>query len=666
MSPSLTLPLLFQVRVWLLCLAAAAACVAAATTGSCPKVCFCPLDPRGRRQVICTIGGLKDPLPVLDMPADMEVLEVASPLGRPNSLTLGPIFKGHRRLEKLTVTGSGVPALGAHSFWGLMRLHTLNVSYNVIAAIMDTNFRGAYNLHTLDLSHNLVESVPSAVFRHVRNLRYLSLAHNRLPEIVPRMLFGLTQLQTLDVSHNPLGLLLPERFTDAPNLRELRCSACGLQTVSEELLMALPELRLLDLRDNRLIEVPQVAASRHLTSLHLDGNHVSTLVSGGFSGPPLATVTLANNRLSTLKPRALANSSLAYLDLGYNRLTRLRSDAMGDGFIRLRHLRLSGNPLRVENLMQVIPRTRQLRHLELGELSLTQLPGDLLRQSRHLRSLNVSGNYLSDFPVSALFATPHLNTLDLSHNSFRGLEQDLVAAFTTMASLEKVWLQGNPWQCQRCHVAPMLDWLKDPSASRHPHAEFVCRNMPLSPRCLRCAGPPDLAGRELQLLDKAHVPECVQETPAWPAWLGGAQSDDPRSPRDQNTESSEEMATSLDVIFSDHMALIVGVGCGLVLALLLVVVAALLLARRHSALYYTNEPSEHDSSQKLMGQNNNDNSPPGPRSPPRTSTPYTSRASASIATIEEVDSIAGSTVDLKVGQELKAPRIVRLAASPLP
>nr|XP_045610669.1 insulin-like growth factor-binding protein complex acid labile subunit [Procambarus clarkii]XP_045610670.1 insulin-like growth factor-binding protein complex acid labile subunit [Procambarus clarkii]XP_045610671.1 insulin-like growth factor-binding protein complex acid labile subunit [Procambarus clarkii] len=656
---------LAMVRLWLLC--AVAACVAAAPPGSCPRMCFCPLDPRGRRQVICNTGGLVDPLPVLDMPSDAEVLEVGAPPGRPNALTLGPIFKDHRRLEKLSVTGSGVPALGAHSFWGLRRLHTLNVSNNAITAVIDTNFRGADSLHTLDLSHNQVESVPSAVFRHIRNLRFLSLANNRLPEIVPRILYGLSLLETLDISHNPLGILPSDRFTDAPNLRELRCAACGLQTVSEQLLRALPELRVLDLRLNRLTEVPPIAVSRHLTTLHLDYNHVSTLMPNGLSGPPLSTLTLANNRISSLSVQAMANSTLTFFDLAYNRLTRLRTDALSDGFTRLRYLRLTGNPLQVEKLVQVIPRARQLRQLELAELGMTHLPGDLLRQSRHLKILNVSGNYLSGFPVSALFATPHLITLDLSHNNFRGLEQDLVTAFTTMASLEKVWLQGNPWQCQQCHVAPMLDWLRDPSASRHPHAESICRDMPMSPRCLRCMGPQELAGQELQLLDKTHVPECVQEAPAWPSWLGDTQSDDPRSPRNHQTaESIEETDTSLEVFFGDHMALIVGVGCGLVLALLLVVVAAILLARRHSALYYTNEPADHDSSQKLMSRNNNDNSPPGPRSPPRASTPYTTRTGASIATIEEVDSIAGSTIDLQIGKELRAPRIVRLAASPLP
>lgn len=669
--------------------AVAVVATSAGPPGSCPRVCFCPLDPRGRRQVICSTGGLQDPLPVLEMPSDAEVLLVSAPADRPNTLTLGPIFKGHRRLEELSVTGSLVPALGAHSFWGLHRLHTLNVSHNSISAIIDTNFRGADNLRTLDLSHNQVESVPSAVFRHVRKLRFLSMANNRLPEVVPRMLYGLEKLEKLDLSHNPLGVLPPDRFGDVPKLRELLCSGCGVQAVSGELQRALPELELLDLRHNRLASFPPVHFARHLKTLLLNDNHISTVEANAVSGPPLETLVLANNRITALQPRAMANSTLTHLDLSHNRLTRLRSDAMNDALPKLRYLRLSGNPLRVEQLSQMIPRTRQLRTLELAELGMTRLPGELLRQSRHLKSLNLSGNFLSDFSASALFATPHLTVLDLSRNNFRGLEKGLVTAFTTMASLEKVWLSGNPWQCQRCHVAAMLDWLTDSSASRHPHSVSGCREDLTSERCLKCANPSEMSGRILQTLAKEEIPECVEESPVWPAWLGGVQQDDPRSPRDQGLrEPTEEEVVSLGVFFGDHMALIVGVGCGMVLALLLVIVAALVLARRHSALYYTHEtPEEHESSQKLMGRNNNDNSPQPrphdartrethPRTPrsqdsrtgARKASPYTN--GPKIATIEEVDSIAGSTVNLQStrfgGPDLRAPRIVRLAASPLP
>ena len=99
----------------------------AALGDACPKECRCSLDDRGRKRILCGAGGLKDPIPVLDMASDTEVMILTAPENNPNTLTLGPIFNGLRKLEEIHVTRSGVPALGAHSFWGLNRLRILNL-----------------------------------------------------------------------------------------------------------------------------------------------------------------------------------------------------------------------------------------------------------------------------------------------------------------------------------------------------------------------------------------------------------------------------------------------------------------------------------------------------------------------------------------------------------
>ncbi|CAL4122938.1 unnamed protein product, partial [Meganyctiphanes norvegica] len=617
-------------------------------TGTCPGACTCPLDTRGRRQVLCLGGGLQDPLPVLDMPSDTEVLHVEAPRGRSNSLTLGPIFKGLRRLEKITVYNSNIPALGAHSFWGLRRLGTLNVSHNQIAAIMDTNFRGADSLRVLDLSHNLIESIPSAVFRHVRRLQNLSVAHNRLPELVPRLFFGLAKLESLDISYNPLGDLPAERFTDAPNLKEFRCAGCGLSIVSEELFKSMPQLNFLDLRHNRLTEVPPVAISFNLKMLRLDGNHISLLKSGTFSGLPLEVLTISHNRLTAMQSGALTNISLTHLNLANNRLTNLRVDVLGDNLDSIHYLQISGNPLHIEKLLESIPQARHLRHLSIADLGITRIPQELLRHARHLKHLNASGNYLSSFPSSALFSTPHLATLDLSHNSFRGLTQELVTAFSSMTSLEQVYLGGNPWVCQKCHVAALLEWITSPFAiTRNVQ---ICHRSPQSIECLKCAGPSMVKGSYLPLLTKAQLTNCGPSQAAWPSWLGGSvpQRDDPRTSRDsreqQASGSTYKNREYLNQFFQDHLALIVGAGCGMVLALLVVVVAALILSRRHTALYYTHEhEDDNDSSKNLMGSNNNDNSPPNVRPKPQQkiqpNVSFSRDAAAAIATIDEVESL---------------------------
>lgn len=61
---------------------------------NCPaEVCRCGLDPRGRVKVVCDRGELGDPIPIRAMDPLTEVLIIAAPDDKPNSLTIGPIFQ---------------------------------------------------------------------------------------------------------------------------------------------------------------------------------------------------------------------------------------------------------------------------------------------------------------------------------------------------------------------------------------------------------------------------------------------------------------------------------------------------------------------------------------------------------------------------------------------
>ena len=77
--------------------------------GGCPATCDCALDSHGRREVKCDSGGLKDPLPVAEIPSDVEALVIDAPRGVFNELTIGPIFGGFKDLQT-----SNVPSLGQH------------------------------------------------------------------------------------------------------------------------------------------------------------------------------------------------------------------------------------------------------------------------------------------------------------------------------------------------------------------------------------------------------------------------------------------------------------------------------------------------------------------------------------------------------------------------
>nr|XP_045593291.1 leucine-rich repeat-containing protein 15-like [Procambarus clarkii] len=609
-------------------------------TWACPRECRCSLDERGRRGIRCEAGGMRDPLPVTNMGAETELLLISAPPGNPNSFTLGPIFKNLRRLEEVHITHSGIPALGAHSFWGLHRLHVLNLTYNHISALMDTNFRGADVLRHLDLSHNRIQSVPSAVFRYVRHLRTLTIANNIVPELVPRIFFGLARLERLDLSHNPLGDLQPERFTDVPELRQLSCAGCHLSSISNSLLQTLPQLRDLDLRNNRLTQVPLGIASNalpHLVTLRLDGNHLSFVERGAIAGSPLTSLHLAHNRISRLEINAFANSSIKHLDLSYNRLSHLESSALDDTLHQLHDIQLSGNSLHVDQLLTVLPKARQLRRLGLGDMGLTRLPPELLRHSRHLHHLNVSANYLTTFSTDVLYNAPHLRSLDLSLNSFRGLDDAFFESVTSATELRTLRLEGNPWQCDQCHAGPLLRWLQDA-----PDQESGC-DEPRVWTCIKCIGPRGVSGLVLALLPPGDLPACPFTTPAavpaWPTWVEPSldvMTDEPELPRGQLTRQEDiDIGWSVKKMMKEEIYLVIVAGCVLVLLLLALIVVGIVLYNRHSAFYYTYEgdPAKKQKLMRFRESKNNNGTP---------KTPAKSQLDATIATIDEMTDIAGS------------------------
>ncbi|XP_068225723.1 LOW QUALITY PROTEIN: platelet glycoprotein V-like [Palaemon carinicauda] len=618
---------------------------------TCPRECRCSLDERGRQSVRCEEGGMSDPLPVMDMGEETEVLVISAPHYNPNTLTLGPIFKGLRQLEEIHITRSKIPALGAHSFWGLHKLHVLNLTRNHISALMDTNFRGADALRHLDLSLNRIQSAPSAVFRHVRHIRTLSLANNMVPELMPRVFFGLARLERLDLSFNPLRDLQPERFTDVPDLKQLYCSGCGLMLISSSLLQTLPELRELDLSKNRLTQVPPGIASNflpHLIHLRLGGNHISFIERGAISGSPITHLHLSHNRISRLEVGSFFNSSLKHLDLAYNRLAHLENNALDDVLDDLHEINLSGNSLHVDQLLSILPKARQISHLGLGDMGLTRLPPELLRHSRHLRHLNISANYLTSLSTDVLHNAPHLYSLDLSMNAIWGLDSMLVAAINAASELRTLRLEGNPWQCDTCHILPLLRWLQDT-----PDQESGCSE-PRVWTCLKCVGPKGVSGLELALLPHGDLPECPYTTPPaaaiWTTWVEpslNAITEEPQLPRGQLTRSEDaDIGWTLERMVKEELHLVIVAACALVLLLLALIIAGIVLYSGHSAFYYTyeNDPEKKEKLMKFKDSKTNNS--------PASKTPLKKKTDATITTIDELTDIAGSQGVIEDDQKL--------------
>lgn len=527
----------------------------------CPAKCTCSLNGRGLKQVVCTKGGMSDPIPIVQMDLDTEVIVISAPVTRPNDLTIGPIFQQFQKLEELHIVHSNVPAIGTHSFWGVQTLRVLNLTHNNVTQLLDANFRGLVQLEELRLDDNRIESMPSATFKFLTALRILTLARNHIEELVPRPFFALHRLEYLDLSGNPLRELNPEVFKDIRTLRTFRCQRCRLSSVNALVYSLIPELQLLDLRDNefKYLGAGEFRDLVRLRHLHLDGNRLSVILDHSFSAHRLEALSLSRNRIAKLPSMAFANLTVRHLDLSHNKLTALEPPTFHPLAPTLRVLRLSFNVIPMPDLHSALHQLHRLHQLHLAGMSLTELPPDLFVSSGALTNLNLSSNYLVAFQPQLLTPLPALQSLDLSRNQFRGLDEALLDKFDRLRGLRSLHLAGNPWACDLCHIPPILTWI-----NRSRVFKDACSDSPAEDSyCLRCASPFGLSGRPLSSLEPEQLGWCGEENAA-------------------------------PNILPDNSQLGLVVACAIAVLLLLTVLALVVLHNRHAAHYYTHEEERRE------------------------------------------------------------------------
>ena len=167
-----------------------------------------------------------------------------------------------------------------------------------------------------------------------------------------------------------------------------------------------------------------------------------------------------------------------------------------------RILTLSGNWIAAENLELLISKMPNLDSLSIDQQGLVSVPPSLLNSNHKLKHLNVSGNYLIDFDPVLLGYSDYIETLDLSSNYFLGFEPGFFEALQSKSRLKMVYLQKNPFVCDKCHIAPLLDWMK--SSLQYWGSCFRNSNH----LCLKCQKPDEYLHMPLEDLNLDSLPEC--------------------------------------------------------------------------------------------------------------------------------------------------------------
>lgn len=152
------------------------------------------------------------------------------------------------------------------------------------------------------------------------------------------------------------------------------------------MLTTMPNLELIDLRNNQLDYLPTFHGLEYLTQLNLRGNRISSVPSHSFkTNRNLQEVRLAGNRLSKIEESAFP-PSLRVLDLVNNQITSL-SNASFANLANLEKLYLNNNPLqRVES--GAFNELKNLTELHMDSSKLFTLP--VLKNLPKLTNLSIS------------------------------------------------------------------------------------------------------------------------------------------------------------------------------------------------------------------------------------------------------------------------------------
>ncbi|XP_013100006.1 chaoptin isoform X1 [Stomoxys calcitrans] len=209
-------------------------------------------------------------------------------------------------MEKLDVSHNMLLKIPSSSLSSLaaLTLCELHLSNNFISTIHSMDLSNKFrpnkyrSLRYLDISYNYLLRIDDAVFATMPKLAVLDLSHNRDLKVMDKSFMGLeTSLIKLGLENVSLSTVPEIRLR---YLREIRLGYNELPSVPQELANNMSNLRMLDLSNNDLTNVPLMTHSLpHLRKLMLSGNPITSLNNNSFDGvnEDLEMLDISNFRL---------------------------------------------------------------------------------------------------------------------------------------------------------------------------------------------------------------------------------------------------------------------------------------------------------------------------------------------------------------------------------
>ncbi|XP_023194680.1 leucine-rich repeat-containing protein 40 isoform X3 [Xiphophorus maculatus] len=317
----------------------------------------------------------------------------------------------------------------------LNNLRSLTLQQNLLETVPE-EIGELGNLTELDLSNNLLKRLPSSVGR-LSALQKVSLCHNKLSSL-PDSLGQLANVKLLDCSHNELtdvpvslaGMLALEQLylrhnklrrlpqLPAPSLREVFAGNNRLELLEAEQLSCLSAVTLLELRDNKIRNLPEeLTLLLTLTRLDLTNNDISTSLPASLSLlPNLKVLLLEGNPLRGIRRELLTKGTGDLLKYLRGRIKEEAEEAAEPTAMTLP----SEGLVNTHNI-------KTLKTLEYSNKQAASVPDQVFDAADHqaITSINFSRNQLTAFPLRLLELRSSLSDINLGFNRLSCCSADI-------------------------------------------------------------------------------------------------------------------------------------------------------------------------------------------------------------------------------------------------
>ena len=318
-------------------------------------------------------------------------------------------------------------------FFSLRNLRMLSVSNNQLIEIHDDLSRLDL-LEMLDLSHNQLKKLPNSI-GYLTKVTNLNLSHNVLTEIPSEISF-LSLISTLDMTQNQIEtlpesmsdlsklemlLLRHNRLKEMPNLRccshlkEMHLGNNQLTEIKTEDVENIPNVGVLDLRDNKIASIPDEIINLHgLERLDLTNNDLSTLPYTLGTMPNLKSLLVEGNPMKSIRRDIIQRGTVGLMKYLKSRLTTDELAQLGDR-------NQSTSPAPTLGSSPPVPDKFSMKNsqsLTMTKKELTALPADAIDNAKeaNVQGVDLSKNYFDSMPDALQELLPQIYEFNMSHN----------------------------------------------------------------------------------------------------------------------------------------------------------------------------------------------------------------------------------------------------------